>query len=355
VNHAGTVITTGKSAEDNGIRLGHYPQAYSVYNMMGGTLVVGADYDLSCATDGQGWFNMTGGEVFATRVMLNERDSTGGYGRLTVAGGVMNIGSLSGLVQAVSNGITADRYAPYLVEFGGAGGVIRAQTNLDISVGATLYGTGADAITFDTQEWTVTMTNKLSGVGGFNKSGSGLLTLGCPNSFSGGAAVVGGALLLEVPDALTNTAVSVGSGALLDLGGLSQRVAGLGGDGTVSNGTLTVAGAITPGTNGVGVLTLAALGSAAPGGALTVDVTTNGTCDVLRVLGSLDLTGMTLEVTDTEQLNTHQNYTIVTCTGPLTGKFEGANNLPGPWYVLYDGAGKTVQLSAKNGTLIRVK
>jgi hypothetical protein len=30
---------------------------------------------------------MTGGEVFTKRVMLNERDSTGGYGRLTVSGG----------------------------------------------------------------------------------------------------------------------------------------------------------------------------------------------------------------------------------------------------------------------------
>ena len=80
VNHAGTVITTGRASEDNGIRLGHYPQAYSVYNMLGGTLVVGADWDLCCATDGTGWLNMTGGEVFAKRVMLNERHSTAGYG-----------------------------------------------------------------------------------------------------------------------------------------------------------------------------------------------------------------------------------------------------------------------------------
>ena len=186
LNQAGGLVrTTGTAAEGNGIRLGHYPAAYSVYNMMGGTLIVEKDWDLGCATDGSGWFNMTGGEVFTKRVMLNERDYDGGFGRLTVAGGVLNVGSLTGSSLAISNSITADLYARYLVEFGGAGGVVRAVTNLWIPASATLIGTGTNAITFDSQAWTITMTNKLSGTGGLSKTGSGTLVLSGSNAYSG--------------------------------------------------------------------------------------------------------------------------------------------------------------------------
>jgi hypothetical protein len=44
----------GAAAEGNGVRRGHYPQTRSFYNMMGGTLIVENNWDLGCATDGQG-------------------------------------------------------------------------------------------------------------------------------------------------------------------------------------------------------------------------------------------------------------------------------------------------------------
>ncbi len=349
----GLVLTTGKSAEDNGIRLGHYPAAYSVYNMMGGTLIVGKDYDLSCATDGRGWFNMTGGEVFATRVMLNERTGSGGSGRLTVAGGVLNVGTLNIEVASISNGITVDAGGPYLVEYGGAGGVVRAVTNFTSDLNATLYGADADAITFDTQALDVRLSGVLTGAGGLNKAGAGLLTLGAQNSYSGGTFVAEGRLSLGVADALTNTFVSVAAGAALDLGGFSQKLGGVGGNGVVSNGVLSVKSLVSPGVDGIGSLTLD-VGGVATGGMLFVDVTTNGTCDVLHVMGDLDLTGMTLAVADAAQLNTRQGYTIATYTGSLAGAFD-ASNLPKPWYVMRDRVNKRVQLRSENGTMLRVK
>jgi len=349
----GLVLTTGRSAEDNGIRLGHYPAAYSVYNMMGGTLIVEKDYDLSCATDGKGWFNMTGGEVFVTRVMLNERTGSGGSGRLTVAGGILNVGTLNAGVSSVSNGITVDAGGPYLVEYGGAGGVVRAVTNFTSDLNATLYGTNADAITFDTQGLEVRLAGVLSGAGGLNKAGTGLLTLGAQNSYSGGTCVAEGRLSLGVADALTNTFVSVAAGAALDLGGFSQKLGGVGGNGVVSNGVLSVKGFVSPGVDGIGALTLD-VGGAATGGTLLVDVTTNGTCDVVHVLGDFDLTGMTLVVADTAQLNTREGYTIATYTGALAGAFD-ASNLPKPWYVMRDRVNKRVQLRSENGTMLRVK
>ena len=348
----GLVRTTANTAEDNGIRLGHYPAARSFYNMMGGTLIVDKDWDLGCATDGNGWFNMTGGSVFTKRVMLNERDNAGGYGRLTVAGGTLTVGSLTGSTVALSNGICADATAPYLVELGGAGGTIRAVTNLWIPVTATLYGSGSNAITIDSQAWTVTMTNRLSGAGGLNKSGNGTLLLSGKNSFTGLTQVAAGTLVLGSATAVTNVPLAVAANAAVDLGGFAFQLAGVSGAGVVSNGSLTVQGAISPGTNGVGELTFA-LASAAPGGTLVVEAQTNGVCDVLHATGSLSLSGMSLQGVDNGQWNTHKTYTIIRCDGALSGGFSQVS-LPSPWYVMYDYAAREVRLSAAVGTLIRL-
>ena len=348
----GTVRTTGSTAEENGIRLGHYPMARSFYNMMGGTLVVGANVDLGCATDGQGWFNMTGGDVYTKRVMLNERNDMGGYGRLTVSGGTLNVGSLTGSTLAVSNGISADLTAPYLVAFGGAGGLIRAVTNCDISVSNVLFGAGALGITFDTQGWLVTMTNRISGSGGFNKQGSGTLALSANNTFTGSVSVTAGTLLLSASNVMSNAPLTVASGAQADLGGFAQKFRGLSGSGVISNGTLTVQGAISPGTNGIGELTFA-LANAAPGGTLLVEAQTNGVCDVLHATGSLSLSGMSLQGVDNGQWNRHNVYTIIRSDGALSDRFSQVS-LPSPWYVLYDYAAREVKLSAAVGTLIRL-
>ena len=288
----GLVRTTANTAEDNGIRLGHYPQARSFYNMMGGTLIVDKDWDLGCATDGQGWFNMTGGAVYAKRVMLNERDNAGGYGRLTVSGGVMNLGSLSGSALAASNGITADLTAPYLVEFGGAGGVIRAVTNIFLPLNATLYGTNANAITFDTTNFAINLSGKLTGAGGLSKTGSGSLQLTGTNTYSGGTAV--------------------------------------------KAGTLTVAARVN-----------------VPDGALNFGVSANGTCGVLHAAGDLSLTGLSVGIVNPEQLDKSRIYTVITYGGSLSGTLS-RGSLPASWYVYYDWGSHAVKLRASSGTLIRL-
>ena len=297
LNQAGGIVrTTGTTAEGNGIRLGHYPAARSFYNMMGGTLIVGGDYDLGCATDGQGWFNMTGGEVFTTRVMLNERDNRtmpGGYGRLTVAGGVLNVGSLNASVGAITNAITVDPYAPYLVEYGGAGGIVRAVTNLYLPLDATLYGTGTNAVTFDTSSFATYQSGNLSGAGGLNKSGSGTLVLSGTNTYAGGTRILAGTVQLS--------ATCVG-----------------------------------------------------PTGTVAFAVSTNGVGGVLASAGDLSLAGMTVAVANPESLDKSSNYTIASWSGSLTSPF-GMSALPWPWYVNYDWAGKTAQLRAANGTVIRLR
>ena len=287
----GTVRTTGTAAEGNGVRLGHYPQTRSFYNMMGGTLIVEQDYDLGCATDGHGWFNMTGGEVFAKRVMLNERTGGGGYGRLTVAGGTLNLGSLTGSDMAISNGIAVDAGGPYLVELGGAGGTIRAVTNITVFLDATLNGTGAEAIHFDPAGWEITVSGNLTGDGGLNKTGTGTLTLSGNNTYAGPTRVLEGRLV---------------RGAYAALPDMGEVLFG-----------------VTPDD---------------AGGRLHAD-------------GDLALEGLVVGVADPEALDKSKHYTIATWGGGLTSGFSGSA-LPAPWFVHYDWPNKRAQLRAETGTIL---
>ena len=292
--YGGAVWTTGATAENNGLRLGHWPQANGVYNMMGGTLTIGGDYELNIATDGQGWLHLTGGEVYAARVDVNEREGGGGYGRLTVAGGVLNVGTLSGLVAETFNSIWADAGAPYLVEYGGSGGTVRAVTNIYSALDATLFGTGAEAITFDSSTYAISLSGNLTGEGGLNKAGAGVLTLSGANTYGGA--------------------------------------------------TRVLAGTLTP----------VSAGALPSGGQVLFGVAADDAGGRLHVPGDLSLAGLIVGVANAEALDRSKSYTIATYGGALTG-LAGGDVLPEPWYVFYDEGSKRVQIKAAIGTLIRLR
>ncbi|MCX6896815.1 MAG: Ig-like domain-containing protein, partial [Verrucomicrobia bacterium] len=162
----------------------------------------------------------------------------------------------------------------------GAGALTLRGDTAVLGVAADLSGgNGAtNAIVLSvTNTATLNLTNhlKLSGVisggAGFAtelvKSGAGTLTLGGTNTYPGDTVVAGGKLALVAPAGATNLLPNspnlwVGSGATFDVsqmaGGFS--VAGgqtLAGSGTVT-GNVAVAsgGSLSPGTNGIGTLTL---------------------------------------------------------------------------------------------------
>ena len=192
--------------------------------------------------------------------------------------------------------------------------------------------------------------------GGLMKQGNGTLTLYNTNTFNGVTAVQGGTLALGASNTLwTAGSVSVSSGAVFDVNGKVQALAGLSGSGVVSNnGLLTVTGTVAPGgTNVIGILTLTSA-PASLAGQFVTDVATNGACDRLVVRGNLSLSGLSLSVADTALLNKKLLYTIATYTGTQSGSFV-SNNLPLRWNVKYDAAGQRVYLSYNPGTLIFVQ
>jgi len=241
ISHVGgTIESTGSTAENNGFRLGHYPAARTTYTLSAGTMTCGDNQDICMGTDGQGWLKVTGGEVNTTRITVKERVNSGGYGRLTVCGGVLNIGTTDPSIGAITNAITTDYPPRTLVELGGCnGGQINAVTNLYIDVNATLLGTNSmEAITFNNNGNTIYFSGEFTGPGGFNLIGDGTMDISSSNSSSAGDIFVKeGTLKLSADDALTNAIVYVSAGAILDLGGHNQTIGGVRSNGSVINGT----------------------------------------------------------------------------------------------------------------------
>jgi autotransporter-associated beta strand protein len=143
------------------------------------------------------------------------------------------------------------------------------------------------------------------------------------------------------------TSVILANNSMLDLGGTGQTVAGLTGSGVISNGQLAVTGLVQPGgANAIGTLTVPA--NTVFSGTLQVDAAGDGTCDVLDVQGSVNLSEATLNVTNTSSLDWHKSYTILTCSG--TPMPFGTVSVAGSWGVTYHNG--SVKLSAM-GTLVR--
>ena len=150
----------------------------------------------------------------------------------------------------------------------------------------------------------------------------------------------------------TNSAVTIASGAALNLGGTGQRLGGLSGSGVVTNGALTVDGTIAPGgLLATGTLSLAT-SSAILSGTLRVDVTGSGACDVLAITGDLTLSGLALVVDAPGEMDPKKTYTIVTFTGARAGTFS-SKVLPSGWAVFYESG--EIQLRFVGGTQIRLR
>ena len=151
------------------------------------------------------------------------------------------------------------------------------------------------------------------------------------------------------------TSLQFANGAALDLGGTTQTVASVSGSGSVSNGTFAVTGGlIAPGgTNAVGTLSL----PSAPmlTGTLLVDVASES-CDLLAVRGSVDISSLSFELANPEQLNKGRDYVVLTCSPErLTGSFLNTTGVPDSWRVRYNRTAGEVWLVYQRGTLLKVR
>ena len=93
---------------------------------------------------------------------------------------------------------------------------------------------------------------------------------------------------------------------------------------------------------------------ALPNGALTFGVAANGTCGVLHAMGDLSLTGLSVGVSNPEQLDKNKSYPVITYGGAVGGAPD-TSLLPTPWYLHYDWTNKSVNLRASVGTVLQIR
>jgi autotransporter-associated beta strand protein len=187
--------------------------------------------------------------------------------------------------------------------------------------------------------------------GGLTKTGAGTLTLNAANTYTGATTVAGGTLKLGNAAALPTQSRLVLAGGTLDLNGYTVTNA-VSGDGTVANGVLqAVLSPAGEGTLGTNTVTLA---GATLAGVYLADVTSAGDSDYAVIQGNLDLASLTLQLVDPEQLDRHRRYTLLSCTGSLSGSLAVSNLPDSRWHVVYLADG-TVKLVFVDGTLIKVK
>ncbi|GAA4333549.1 hypothetical protein GCM10023165_08770 [Variovorax defluvii] len=202
----------------------------------GGTWQTDADIGSTGAISGAGALTKTGA---GTLTLSGENSFTGGtdlkQGRLAVTNNkALGTGAL-----AMHEGTT--------LRFAADG----------LSLANPIVFTDAVDPTIDTGAFTSTLTGAITGPGDLSKIGSGTLVLSGANSYTGATTVTEGTL--RAGDANTfspASAHSVAAGAVLDLAGFNQRIAGLNNAGTVSllgnapGTTLTVTGRYV-GNNGL--------------------------------------------------------------------------------------------------------
>ena len=195
VNQTGGSLRTTGAVDDSGggcgIHFGHWPQAYSVYNLSGGVLTVGRNRKLAVAVDGRGVLNQTGGEINCTTFDINCRPNTTGNGTYVMEGGALNVGT-GGVI--VANGSSAA--APYTCTL--RGGTIRATADTAFRINATLNSTNAaNNVTFDTAGYSLSVSNVLSGAGGLTKTGAGTMTVVPAATYTGTTRLAGGTLAFK--------------------------------------------------------------------------------------------------------------------------------------------------------------
>jgi autotransporter-associated beta strand protein len=187
--------------------------------------------------------------------------------------------------------------------------------------------------------------------GGLTKTGAGTLTLGAANTYGGNTTVAAGTLKLGVAGALPAGSDVVLAGGTLDLNGQTVTAA-ISGSGVVSNGTVVTV--LSPAGEGALGTDSPAFRNVSVSGTYFADVTPDGSSDLVAVQGNINVSGLSLQIVDTDALDRHKQYTIMTCTGALTGTFASHNLPDGRWSLFY-GSDGSVKLIFVDGTLIKIR
>lgn len=257
--NSSTVNQTGGSVVVGGhIRIAHWPNETSVWNMTDGSLTLtgipaspsdggpggGGNESpgiLYVGIDGQGIFNQSGGTVSAYGLVLDNRGNSGpgtnmltGIDEYNLTGGTLtlNASGIRGNASTAFNlggGVLAasESFASTLPLNVTANGSVLQTNGFDITLGAGMPGEGSVSlggsgrIVFD-HAADLAVVADLSGTAGLRKEGSGKLTLAGANTYSGKTEVWVGTL--AIAGSLSGTDLELDGGALVTGGSLAGNL-----------------------------------------------------------------------------------------------------------------------------------
>ncbi|NYT41091.1 autotransporter-associated beta strand repeat-containing protein [Sphingomonas sp. R-74633] len=245
--------------------------------LSGGSLTTGGgntDTSYAGIISGSGGLTKAGAGVF-TLVGANSYTgaTTVSAGTLRLNGGTIGSGALSVAAGATFdvNGGTAS-----VSGLSGAGRILLGSGSLTANTSATSSFTGV-----------------ISGTGSFAKAGTGNLTLGAANTYSGGTVVTGGTLTAGIANAFGTGTLTVTAPGTVNLANFATTVGGLAGDGNIALGTAILTVNSTGSTaysgilSGTGRLIKSGTGTLTLNGANTYTGSTTINDGLLVVNGSL--------------------------------------------------------------------
>ena len=167
-----------------------------------------------------------------------------------------------------------------------------------------------------------------AGAVSLTKDGGGIQTLNGANSYTGVTSILGGTLRINGNQSLATGAVSVSNGGTL------------GGTGTLGAAVAIASGGTVAPGNSTGVL-LTNSADFAPGAKLAIEINEASTpkVDMLDVIGALDITGATLEISATGALA--ETVHVIATYSSLTGTFTNIAGMPLKYKIDYNYAGGT--------------
>ena len=313
VTLAGANTYTGTTAVNGGtLQLG---AANRIADTSAVTVASGATFDLNSFAETVGSIAGAGNITLGTVTLTAGGDGTSttfsgtisgtggltktGAGALTLSGTNAYTGTTTisaGTLRATGGSAIADTSAVTMANIAGATLDVNASETIGTLSGG---GTTGGNITLNASTLAVkqaangTYTGIVSGTGGIDKQGTGVLTLSGANTYTGATAVNAGTLRLGAANRIADTsAVTVASGAIFDLNSLAETVGSIAGGGSITLGTatLTAGGDGTSTTfsgaiSGTGGLTKAGAGTLTLSGTNTYTGATTISAGTLRASG----------------------------------------------------------------------
>ena len=206
---------------------------------------------LGCKAGSTGSYTLSGSGVVSTDI---EEVGEAGMGLWNQSGGTNTV---SGLELGAEGTYNFAGGALVVNSIGGAGafnfggGTLNASAAFATSQSMTLTGSGGNA-NINTAGYAVTLAGPLSGPGGLNKWGAGVLTLAGSNGYSGGTAVNAGAISLNNASTMPNSVVTVAANNGLLFNSNSGAIAVFSLGGLAGSGNICLADGAYPITLSVG-------------------------------------------------------------------------------------------------------